>query len=151
MTTMFNKLDGYINIVDDTSQPLSKRLKNFKFANNRLKKINKEIMNIKSSVSKYQPIINNDVNITDWDDELKMLTMEIDSFDDVKDEDIVNQYKKISDDIVTMISHLNKSKLDINKIIENNDNIESIRIDQLFKPKEISHVKEHIGDNDLDA
>lgn len=142
---MFSKLEEYLKVIEDPDVPLETRLKNCKTANVRIKKIRKQLGDIRKEVTDYQPHEVETPKVTDWSQEMVDLEADINNLQHVPLPQLVKEYGRISDQIGGLLQLIDKKQAEISKVVNTNDGLELVTLDEFRTP---AQKQEEL--NDLD-
>lgn len=144
---MFDRLDGYIKTVEDERVGLSERIKSFKSANVRIKKIRAEIQDTVEQIEEYEPEPEQ-LKIKDWHDHFQQVHSRVDNLSTVEFGELVSEYQQIMDTITGLQVLLDKQAVSVDKIIESTSGLEPVPIPE-FKQVNNEPVQ-NITATDLD-
>jgi hypothetical protein len=156
MSDLFNKLDEYIEKSNDEDNSLNNRIVNHKNALIRLQKIKKEINSGVEKIKSIEPLNksdNNNSNSNNSNIDIKQLIKKADEFNNnietLTFTDFINQSVNLLQNIEASIVTLEKTQIDIEKVVMNTKSIQLIPLNTLFN-KENNENKENDDNDEFD-
>lgn len=150
MNKDFEKLDKYIEIIEDSKSSITNRLKAHKNACIR-------ISNIKKEFNKYIDKLKNNNNIEiekdiDFDDINEQVNIYMKDINDLNLDKAITKYISLSNKLNSGLKNFSKVKMEINKATESMDKIKIQSINDLFNDNKNNEIesKEDSDSNDED-
>ena len=130
MNKNFEKLESYVQQIEDNSIPIDNRLKAHKNACIRLSNSKKELNGLILKIKEHKQM--DTEKEIDFDEIISEAQQFIDNMDEMDLEEVADKYLDLDNKLRSGLKNLSKVKMEVNKVVESLGKIQVESLDDLF-------------------